>query len=122
MMVSLRGSPVYPPVPSATTPGQLSYPLSRGSFIPGARWQGPSGYTPLIVPQGVVSVPGFAYSVSFRMIPCKLQLLVMYELTLYLVVILETRICCIQIILITWVSNLLVDPEGLVKLFLAMIL
>ncbi|KAJ8557448.1 hypothetical protein K7X08_003073 [Anisodus acutangulus] len=62
MMVSLRGSPVYPPVPSATTPGQLSYPLSRGSFIPGARWQGPSGYTPLIVPQGVVSVPGFAYS------------------------------------------------------------
>lgn len=70
MMVSLRGSPVYPPVPSATTPGQLSYPLSRGSFIPGARWQAPSSYTPLIMPQGVVSVPGFAYSVSFHIIPC----------------------------------------------------
>lgn len=78
MMVSLRGSPVYPTVPSATTPGQLSYPLSRGSFIPGARWQGPSGYTPLIVPQGVVSVPGFAYGVSFHIIPWKLQLLVFF--------------------------------------------
>ncbi|CAH9122549.1 unnamed protein product [Cuscuta epithymum] len=62
MMVSLRGSPVYPPLHSPTTPGQLSYPLSRASFVTNPRWQGPSSYTPLIVPQGVVPVPGFAYS------------------------------------------------------------
>ena len=73
MMVSLRGSPVYPSVPSPTTPGQQSYaggitnwPLSRASFIPSPRWQAPSSYAPLMLPQGVVSVPGWnAYSVSF---------------------------------------------------------
>lgn len=66
MMVSLRGSPVYPGVQSPTTPGQQSYqggittwPLSRASFIPSPRWQGPSSYTPLILPQGVVSVPSW---------------------------------------------------------------
>lgn len=66
MMVSLRGSPVYPPLNSPTTPGQQSYsggitnwPLSRASFIPSPRWQGPSSYAPLILPQGVVSVPGW---------------------------------------------------------------
>lgn len=72
MMVSLRGSPVYPGVQSPTTPGQQSYqggittwPLSRASFIPSPRWQGPSSYTPLILPQGVVSVPSWnTYSVS----------------------------------------------------------
>lgn len=54
MMISLRSSPVYPPVHSPTTPGQLSY---RASFITS------SGYAPLILPQGVVSVPGWnAYS------------------------------------------------------------
>ncbi|XP_059665584.1 zinc finger CCCH domain-containing protein ZFN-like isoform X2 [Cornus florida] len=65
MMVSLRGSPVYPPVHSPTT-GQQSYPggmtnwpLSRASFIPSPRWQGPSNYAQLILPQGVVSVPGW---------------------------------------------------------------
>ncbi|KAK3016863.1 hypothetical protein RJ639_005949 [Escallonia herrerae] len=70
MMVSFRGSPVYPPVHSPTTPGQQSYsggitnwPLSRTSFITSPRWQGPSSYTPMILPQGVVSVPGWnAYS------------------------------------------------------------
>ncbi|XP_034682940.1 zinc finger CCCH domain-containing protein ZFN-like isoform X1 [Vitis riparia] len=70
MMVSLRGSPVYPSVPSPTTPGQQSYaggitnwPLSRASFIPSPRWQAPSSYAPLMLPQGVVSVPGWnAYS------------------------------------------------------------
>lgn len=71
MMVSLSGSPVYPTVQSPTTPGQQSYPggvtnWSRASFIPSPRWQGPSSYAPVIVPQGVVSVPGWsAYSVSF---------------------------------------------------------
>lgn len=68
MMVSLRGSPVYPTVQSPTTPGQQSYAggitnWSRASFIPSPRWQAPSSYAPLIVPQGVVSVPGWsAYS------------------------------------------------------------
>lgn len=71
MMVSMRGSPVYTTVPSPTAPGQQSYPggitnWSRASFIPSPRWQGPSSYPPLILPQGVVSVPGWnAYSVSF---------------------------------------------------------
>ena len=71
MMVPLRGSPIYPTVSSPTTPGQQSYPgglattWSRASFITSPRWQAPSSYTPLILPQGVVSVPGWnAYSVS----------------------------------------------------------
>ncbi|KAG6737659.1 hypothetical protein POTOM_059187 [Populus tomentosa] len=70
VMVPLRGSPVYPTVNSPTTPGQQSYPgglatnWSRASFITSPRWQAPSNYTPLILPQGVVSVPGWnAYSV-----------------------------------------------------------
>ncbi|XVE90560.1 hypothetical protein DITRI_Ditri20bG0087600 [Diplodiscus trichospermus] len=68
MMVSLRGSPIYPTVPSSTTPSQQSYPggitnWSRASFISSPRWQGPSSYAPLILPQGMVSVPGWnAYS------------------------------------------------------------
>ncbi|KAJ7978258.1 Zinc finger CCCH domain protein [Quillaja saponaria] len=68
MMVSLGGSPVYPTVHSPTTPGQQSYQggitnWSRASFIPSPRWQGPSSYAPLVLPQGVVSVPGWsAYS------------------------------------------------------------
>lgn len=70
MMVSLRGSPVYPSAHSPTTADQQSYrggianwPLSRASFIPSPRWQGPSSYGPMILPQGVVSVPGWnAYS------------------------------------------------------------
>lgn len=69
MMVSMHGSPVYTTVHSPTTPGQQSYPggitnWSRASFIPSPRWQGPSSYTPLILPQGVVSVPGWKYGVS----------------------------------------------------------
>ncbi|MBA0852544.1 hypothetical protein Goshw_006681 [Gossypium schwendimanii] len=70
MMISLRGSPIYPTVASPTTPGQQSYPggitnWSRASFIPSPRWQGPSSYAPLILPQGMVSVPGWnAYSFS----------------------------------------------------------
>lgn len=67
MMVSLSGSPVYPTVQSPTTPSQQSYPggISNWSraFIPSPRWQGPSSYTPVLLPQGVVSVPGWnAYS------------------------------------------------------------
>lgn len=71
MMVSFRGSPVYPTGHTPTTPGQQSYPggltnwpLSRASFIPSSRWQSPSSYAPLILPQGVVSVQGWnAYNV-----------------------------------------------------------
>ncbi|KAL0358782.1 UNVERIFIED_CONTAM: Zinc finger CCCH domain-containing protein ZFN-like [Sesamum angustifolium] len=58
MMVSVRGSAVYPPIHSPTA-GQLSFPLSRASFIPSPRWQSPSSYAPLVMPQGVVSVPGW---------------------------------------------------------------
>ncbi|KAM7272172.1 hypothetical protein ACFE04_026835 [Oxalis oulophora] len=62
MMVSLRGSPGYPTVQSPTA--QHSYPggmtnWSRASFVPSPRWQGPSSYAPVILPQGVVSVPGW---------------------------------------------------------------
>ncbi|KAG8501767.1 hypothetical protein CXB51_004676 [Gossypium anomalum] len=70
MMVSLRGSPIYPTVPSPTTSGQQSFlggltNWSRASFIPSPRWQGPSSYAPLILPQGMVSVPSWnAYSLS----------------------------------------------------------
>ncbi|CAA2983436.1 zinc finger CCCH domain-containing protein ZFN-like isoform X1 [Olea europaea var. sylvestris] len=58
VMVSLRGS-VYPPIHSPTTPGQLSFPFSRASFVPSPRWQSPSSYAPVIMPQGVISVPGW---------------------------------------------------------------
>ncbi|KAK1421054.1 hypothetical protein QVD17_23120 [Tagetes erecta] len=69
MMVPYGGSPVYPTVQSPTSPGQQSYPgglttwsLSRASFI-SPRWQAPSNYAPMILPQGVVSLPGWgAYS------------------------------------------------------------
>jgi len=70
MMLSLQDSSVYPTVHSPTTPGQQSYAggitnWSRASYIPSPRWQGPSSYAPLILPQGVVSVPGWsAYGVS----------------------------------------------------------
>uniref|UniRef100_A0A1D1XZF5 Zinc finger CCCH domain-containing protein ZFN-like n=1 Tax=Anthurium amnicola TaxID=1678845 RepID=A0A1D1XZF5_9ARAE len=65
-VTSLRGSPVYPTVHSPTTPGQQSYPggltnwpLSRASFIASPRWQGPTSYAQLVVPQGLVQVPGW---------------------------------------------------------------
>ncbi|KAJ0249780.1 hypothetical protein HA466_0152280 [Hirschfeldia incana] len=38
---------------------QQSYPWSRASFIPSPRWQDPSGFTPLMMPQGVVPVQGW---------------------------------------------------------------
>ena len=44
-----------------TSGQQQSYPWSRASFIASPRWQDPSGFTPLIMPQGVVWNP---YSVS----------------------------------------------------------
>ncbi|XP_030971091.1 zinc finger CCCH domain-containing protein ZFN-like isoform X3 [Quercus lobata] len=71
MMVSLNGSTVYPTVQSPTT-GQQSYAggitnWSRASFIPSPRWQGPSSYAPLLLHQGMVSVPGWnAYGVSIQ--------------------------------------------------------
>ncbi|KAK7356781.1 hypothetical protein VNO80_16057 [Phaseolus coccineus] len=68
MMLSLQDSSVYPTVHSPTTPGQQSFAggitnWARASYIPSPRWQGPSSYAPLILSQGVVSVPGWsAYS------------------------------------------------------------
>ncbi|GAV86947.1 zf-CCCH domain-containing protein [Cephalotus follicularis] len=64
MMVSVRGSPVYPTINIPNTPAQQSYPggitnWSRASFVPSPRWQGPSSYASLILPQGMVSVPGW---------------------------------------------------------------
>lgn len=69
-MVPLRGS-VYAPVESPTTLGQQSYGggvagWPRASFIPSPRWQGPSSYAPVILPQGMVSVPCWnPYTVGF---------------------------------------------------------
>lgn len=63
LMVSLRGSPVYSALQSPT--GQQSWP--RASFVANPpRWQDPSSFTSLVLPQGgVVSVQGWnAYSVS----------------------------------------------------------
>ncbi|KAI3459150.1 hypothetical protein Pfo_015813 [Paulownia fortunei] len=61
MMVSLRGSALYPPIHSATS-GELSFP--RVSLIPSPRWESPSSYAPLFMPQGVLSVPWNTYSVG----------------------------------------------------------
>ncbi|XP_073013236.1 zinc finger CCCH domain-containing protein ZFN-like isoform X1 [Typha latifolia] len=65
-MVSVRGSSAYPPVQSATSPSQRPYPgsstnwpFSRASFISSPRWQGPSSYAQLILPQGLVQIPGW---------------------------------------------------------------
>ncbi|GAB2287153.1 hypothetical protein Dimus_021539 [Dionaea muscipula] len=77
MTASVRDSPVYPGIQSPTTPGQQSYPgsitnwpLSRTSIIPSPRWQGPSSYTPVLLPQGVVSVPGWnAYMGQLGSVP-----------------------------------------------------
>lgn len=58
MMVAYSGSPVYPAVQSPTSPGQ-QWSLTRPSFVPSPRWQAPSSYTQMLLPQGVVSVPGW---------------------------------------------------------------
>ncbi|KAK6136397.1 hypothetical protein DH2020_029887 [Rehmannia glutinosa] len=54
MTVSLHGSALYPPIHSATA-SELSFP--GVSFIPSPRWQNPSSYAGLVMPQGVLSVP-----------------------------------------------------------------
>ncbi|URE11792.1 zinc finger CCCH domain-containing protein [Musa troglodytarum] len=65
-VLALHGSPVYPSAHSPTTPSQQTYPaemtnwtLSRSSFIPSPQWQASSSYAQLILPQGVVQVPGW---------------------------------------------------------------
>ncbi|KAG0480925.1 hypothetical protein HPP92_011488 [Vanilla planifolia] len=62
-MLSLRGSSVYQSLHSATTPGQQSFTggltswsLPKASFIASPRWQGPSSYAQLVLPQGLVQV------------------------------------------------------------------
>ncbi|TKW00619.1 hypothetical protein SEVIR_8G122800v4 [Setaria viridis] len=67
MMVAVRGSG-YSPGQSATSPGQHAYqgavtswPLSRSaSFIASPRWPGHSSYAQVIVPPGLVQVPGWS--------------------------------------------------------------
>lgn len=71
-MTSFRGSTICRPVQSPMTPahqsfqgGMTNWPLST-PILPSPQWQGPSSYSPLILPQGVVSVPGWnAYMVTF---------------------------------------------------------
>jgi hypothetical protein len=71
-MASSRGSPVYPSVHSSARAGPHSYTgtvaswaFPRASFIPSPRWQSPSNYAPMIVPQGLVQVPSWnSYPVS----------------------------------------------------------
>ncbi|KAL6581671.1 hypothetical protein OROMI_007594 [Orobanche minor] len=58
MMVSLCGSAVYPSIHSPTA-SQLSFPLSRASFVSSPRWQSPSSYAQLVMPHGMVSVRGW---------------------------------------------------------------
>lgn len=65
-MLSLHGSLAYPSMNSPTTPGQQSvtagvtnWPLSKTSFVASPRWQGPSNYAQLVLPQGVVQVPSW---------------------------------------------------------------
>lgn len=64
-MASSRGSPIYPSVHSSATAGppytgtMASWAFPRGSFIPSPRWQNPSNYAPMIVPQGLVQVPSW---------------------------------------------------------------
>ncbi|KAG2557641.1 zinc finger CCCH domain-containing protein 63-like isoform X2 [Panicum virgatum] len=66
MMVAVRGSG-YSPGQSATSPGQHAYqgavtswPLSRSaSFIASPRWPGHSSYAQVLVPPGLVQVPGW---------------------------------------------------------------
>ncbi|PWA90298.1 zinc finger protein 1 [Artemisia annua] len=67
MMVAFSGSSVYPTVQSPTSPGQQSYPgvttnwsLPSASYVPSPHWQAPSNYAQMILPQGVVSVPGWS--------------------------------------------------------------
>lgn len=73
---SLRSSPVYPAVHSSTSPAQqttyqgglANWTLSRASFIPSPRWQGPSNYAQLILPQGVVPVPSWNAAIAVSII------------------------------------------------------
>jgi hypothetical protein len=71
-MGSSHGSPIYPSVhssaragPHSSTGTVASWALPRASFVPSPRWQSPSNYAPMIVPQGLVQVPSWnSYPVS----------------------------------------------------------
>ncbi|KAG8078876.1 hypothetical protein GUJ93_ZPchr0007g4649 [Zizania palustris] len=67
VVASPHGSPIYPSVHSSASAGAPSYSgtmaswsFPRGSFMPSPRWQNPSNYAPLIVPQGLVQVPSWS--------------------------------------------------------------
>lgn len=71
-MVSFNSSSIYPAAHSSTTPDQQSYtgatdwPIARTSYIPSPSWQAPSNYTQMILPQGMMQVPGWnSYPVSY---------------------------------------------------------
>ncbi|KAL6839973.1 hypothetical protein ACP4OV_029783 [Aristida adscensionis] len=73
-VASSRGSPIYPSVHSSSSTAPHSYSgtlaswaFPRASFIPSPRWQSPSNYAPMIVPQGLVQVP------SWNSYPSQLQ-------------------------------------------------
>ncbi|KAL8171845.1 hypothetical protein V2J09_023649 [Rumex salicifolius] len=76
-LTSFRGPNNYPPAQSPTTSGHQSFqggitnwPLSRAPVVSSPRWQPHSSYTPLILPQGVVSVPGWnTYSGQSASVP-----------------------------------------------------
>jgi hypothetical protein len=69
---SSRGSPIYTSVHSSASAGPQSYTgtmpswaFPRASFIPSPRWQSPSNYAPMIVPQGLVQMQSWnSYTVS----------------------------------------------------------
>uniref|UniRef100_A0A0D6R1T0 C3H1-type domain-containing protein n=1 Tax=Araucaria cunninghamii TaxID=56994 RepID=A0A0D6R1T0_ARACU len=67
-LVPMRGTSLYTTVHSPTTPGPQPYPgglhtwppMARAHLIQSPRWQGPSSYASVILPQGLVSVPSWS--------------------------------------------------------------
>ncbi|XP_057822205.1 zinc finger CCCH domain-containing protein 66 isoform X4 [Cryptomeria japonica] len=66
-LVPVRGTSLFTPVHSPSTPGPQPYPgglptwpIARAPFIQSPRWQGPSSYASVILPQGLVSVPSWS--------------------------------------------------------------
>ncbi|XP_057866420.2 zinc finger CCCH domain-containing protein ZFN-like isoform X1 [Cryptomeria japonica] len=65
--VTIPGSPFYPSVPALPIPGPQPYAgglpawqISRTPIMSSSYLQGPSGYVPLMLSQGMVSVPGWS--------------------------------------------------------------
>ncbi|KAH9328388.1 hypothetical protein KI387_000496, partial [Taxus chinensis] len=65
--LTMPGSPFYPHVPALSIPGPQPYagglpawPMSRTPIMSSPYLQGPSGYVPLMLSQGMVPVPGWS--------------------------------------------------------------